>query len=98
MQSLLWTLNAITNRCLRISSHRSTMFNNPADFTAKIPRRKNRSFSNRRRICQSQKPIETRFEGQQEKNDFLFFLLFPAGPAPRSVFVFRDVVVVGVGQ
>jgi hypothetical protein len=57
------------------------MFNNPAatprsnlaDFTAKLPRSKNRSFYEPERICQSQKPIGSLPEGQQEKNDFCFF-------------------------
>ena len=100
MQVVLWTINMITNRCLRISSHRSTMFNNPATFAA-ISLVKTEVFETVE-ICQSQQPTETRFEGQQEKNDFLFFLFFPAG-RPLSIVVFVAVVgivvvVVGVGQ
>lgn len=48
-----------------------------AVFAAKSPRAENRSFCEPERICQSQKPKGTKFQGQQEKQSFYSFFVSP---------------------
>jgi hypothetical protein len=60
-----------------------------AVFAAKSPRAENRSFCEPERICQSQKPKGTKFQGQQEKQSFYSFFVFPVAAANLRQTVIR---------